>query len=581
MESVKKTGLLVVLFFMLGFCLKINPTLARENVTDWYIQNFDTKIIVNADSTLDVTERITADCGNASGKHGIFRILPEEVKITGMDPMKIPVELLSITDFNGKKIPYSESRNSSDKTVTWKIGDADKTVQGVNNYEIRYRVKNVIRFFNNDFDEFYWNLNGNFWDLETDKFHAAVVFPESVTAKNSQVDYYTGLLGSKSKSLATYKWSSDNVLEFDSSDTLKIGEGITVSVIFPKNIFTPFKFGFLETYGHYFFLLLPIIAFFTCFHFWKKYGKDPKVDKAIVPEYEAPGNLTPMELGMLKSNGTFSNDLVTAEIINLACKGLMTIKETNNKVILFNLKDYILIKKHNEEKEKLLNEPQRKILNKIFDKGSEVELSDLKTSFYTVLKDVESKAKEVLEKKGLLSKTGSTFSSWFVVLGIIIFIFSIFSFAAWEANYLGLNLLISGVIVFLFGLAMPQRTPAGAELNWQIKGFKMFMETVDKDRAKFYEEQNIFEKFLPFAIVFGITELWIKKMKEIYGEEYFTTHAPVWYVGSNMASFNAESFSSAISSLSSDIASNTSSPSGSGGSGGSGGGGGGGGGGGW
>ena len=69
-------------------------------------------------------------------------------------------------------------------------------------------------------------------------------------------------------------------------------------------------------------------------------------------------------------------------------------------------------------------------------------------------------------------------------------------------------------------------------------------------------------------------------MKEIYGEDYFAAHAPIWYVGS-VAAFDVDSFSSTIDSLSSSIAANTSAPSGSGGGGGAGGGGGGGGGGGW
>ena len=70
-------------------------------------------------------------------------------------------------------------------------------------------------------------------------------------------------------------------------------------------------------------------------------------------------------------------------------------------------------------------------------------------------------------------------------------------------------------------------------------------------------------------------------MKEIYGENYFNTYHPIWFVGGNMASFDADSFASRVDSLSSAMASNVSSGSGSGGSGGSGGGGGGGGGGGW
>ena len=127
---------------------------------------------------------------------------------------------------------------------------------------------------------------------------------------------------------------------------------------------------------------------------------------------------------------------------------------------------------------------------------------------------------------------------------------------------------------------MPKRTNRGAKLNVDAKGFKLFMETVDKDRAPFYEKENIFEKFLPYAIIFGITGIWIKRMREIYGEEYLATHAPVWYV-SSAGTFDADNFSSSMESLSSAIAANTSAPSGSGGGGGAGGGGGGGGGGGW
>lgn len=118
-------------------------------------------------------------------------------------------------------------------------------------------------------------------------------------------------------------------------------------------------------------------------------------------------------------------------------------------------------------------------------------------------------------------------------------------------------------------------------MNWHIEGFKLFMETVDKDRARFYEDQNIFEKFLPYAVLFNITKKWITRMKEIYGAEYIAQHAPAWYVGATPGAFDADHFSSAMTSLSQSIGASTSSPSGSGGSGSSGGGGGGGGGGGW
>lgn len=553
----------------------------RENVTDWYIKSFDTRIVVNKDSTLDITERIIADCGNATGKHGIFRILPEGVKIEGKF-VKMPVKLASITDQSGNEVEFSESKDWADHTVTWKIGDPDVTVQGENFYEIHYTVQDTIRFGDPSFDEFYWNLSGNFWELEIDSFHADIVFPSEINQDNSTVDYYTGPLGSKSKDQAIYRWTSPNVLSFDSVGRLEEGDGITASVTFPKNVILPRKLGFWEKYGNYISMLAPLAAFFIGLHYWRKYGKDPEVDKTVIAQYDVPGKLSPIEVGLLMDNGTFSNELVTAEIVNLAVKGLLEIKETNEKVLIFKMKDYELAKKSNPAAEAQLNRAQKTIYNRLFDGRDKVELSSLKNSFYKVVETVEEQADRMMKKKQLLTAQGESYSTIFIVVGILLMVvfFLGMVMSEWVTWQIGWSLIMAGLVTFIFGLVMPKRTLAGANLNWEVKGFKLFMETVDKHRAEFYEKEFIFEKFLPYAIVFGITGLWIKKMKEIYGEEYFASHSPVWYTG-HVGSFDADSFSSAMSSLSSSVASNTSSPSGSGGSGGSGGGGGGGGGGGW
>ena len=92
------TSLLVTsIFFNTG------SIFARENVTDWYIKDFDSRIIVRSDSSLEITEKITADCGRGVDKHGIFRVLPESVNVDGKI-IRMPVKLISITDFNGKSI---------------------------------------------------------------------------------------------------------------------------------------------------------------------------------------------------------------------------------------------------------------------------------------------------------------------------------------------------------------------------------------------------------------------------------------------------------------------------------------------
>ena len=185
-----------------------------QSITDWYIQNFETNITVNKDSSLLITENITADCGSLPGKHGIFRVLPTQVNTADAGVFKAPIELVSITDFNGNPYKYQTTNDSYNHTITWKIGDPNITVNGINYYKIVYKVKNAIRFGNQNFDELYWNLMGNYWDIGIDNFSAKIYFPGEVTSQNAVVDYYTGTLNSKDKNLATYSWDKNNVLNF-------------------------------------------------------------------------------------------------------------------------------------------------------------------------------------------------------------------------------------------------------------------------------------------------------------------------------------------------------------------------------
>ncbi len=563
---------IVLALFAVACLLVPKISLARENVTDWYIKDFDSQIIINKDSSLDITEKITADCGQAVGKHGIFRILPTQVNIEGKK-IQLPVELLNITDAKGQKYEYQASKNSADGTVTWKIGAANTTVQGINTYIIHYKVQNAIRFGNQKFDELYWNLNGNFWDLETDKFHASIKFPPEVTKQNATADYYTGALGSKEKNAATYVWSAPSVLEFNSTGTLLARQGITASIIFPKNIFTPHIPSFLELYGQYLFLLIPVFVFLISFLTWLKYGKDPVLNKPIIAEYDVPGNLSPIEMGMLMKSGGFENKLITAEIIWFATRGLIIIKKIKGKTTLFAVNE-------NPERgvEVVLTEIQQTIFDAIFLNNNVVTLSSLKNKFYKNVNNIKKLAKNKLKNNGLILTAGLNIGLFMKIFGVVIFFLPL--------PIPGFKL--SGIILLAFGFLMPKKTLLGAELNWKIEGFKLFMETVDKDRAVFYEKENIFEKCLPYAILFGMTKLWINRMQEIYGQDYHTTHIPAWYVG-DASSLNVDNFSSTIDKLSNAIGASIASPSsgrggsssGSGGSGSSGGGGGGGGGGGW
>ncbi len=564
--------------------LMMTPSFAGAQSRDYlYLSDFDSSIVVNQDGSLSITEKITADFGSLLNKHGIFRVLPTKTK-TDKGTYLTPVELVSITDFSGHPLEYKTIKKGG--TITWKIGEDDVTVSGLKDYQIKYHVKNAVRR-QNGFDELYWNLNGNYWDIPTERFSADILFPVGINKDNIKLDYYAGALGGNDKALAGYKWMNGQTLHFDSAKGFAVGQGVTVSASFPSDIVELAGLSLSETFPGWQWLFLPLIIFIVLFSLWYRFGRDPHLGKTVIAEYEAPDNLGPLEMGVLDRGVNTINQLITAAIIKMAVIRILTIKEVEKTILVFKRKDYELAKTEDSIAVEALSPAEKSIYSRIFKDGDSVMLHDLKKDFYKNNIDVEEKTKNLLFNKGYLDKKASKIQGMiaFVLLGGCFVIFLITEVVS-KSGFVFSPLLVASslvalLIAVLFYCIMPRRTPKGAEVAWKIKGFKLFIKTAEKYRAQFYEKENIFEKILPYAIAFGMTKGWIKKMREIYGDDKFGSMAPAWYVAAGGANFDADSFASSMNSISTAIASSTSSSSGAGGGGSAGGGGGGGGGGGW
>lgn len=570
----KKIFGLLFLFILVFIAPK---TFARTDITDWYIKDFQSNIIVNKDSSLDITENITADCGDLTGKHGIFRVLPIIMQKTASEKIDLPINLISITDFNDKPIKYSSALNRSNHTITWKIGDPNVEVTGVNYYKITYHVKGAVLHDSADFDEFYYNLNGNFWEIPINNFKATVNFPSEITSQNTKINIYSGAFGEKNTLDPDYKFSA-NTLVVNYAKTLDPGQGITVSTTFPKNIIAPYVPTFFEKYGADFAVLIPILVLLFSIMLWKKYGRDPRINPTIAPEFEIPENLAPIEMGLVYSDGILKNNYISASIINLAVNGKIKIKLIEEGK-LFKSTDYELTKTSDKG---TMSAGEKSLFEALFSGRVTVKISDLKNEFYQNIPSIKSDGKNYLVGKKWLLPFSRVLQYVFLFAAAVFFGLGIV-FAQFSTT-LGLCLWASAPIVFIFSFFMPRRSPEGAVLLRQVKGFKLYMETAEKYRQKFNEKENIFEKFLPYAIMFKLTKEWIAKMKDIYGEKYIASYHPVWFYGAAFGNFDVDSLSTHISQMTDNMAQTiTSSPSssGSGGGGFSGGGGGGGGGGGW
>jgi uncharacterized membrane protein len=592
--------LATITFTLLAAVSFAHPAQAlRSNPTDWYIDDFKSDIIVNTDSSLTITEYITADCGTLPNKHGIFRIVPTGSYLTKDTFHQTPIYLTSITDFQGVPYKYSQNLSSSDHTITWKIGDPNRNVSGVHYYKIVYRVENAILQSNPSFDELYWNLNGNFWDIETDHYQATITFPAGIDSTTAEVNLYSGYFRTSGNQMANYAWDSQNRLVVTSTRTLATGEGITVSVTTPKNIFSAYTLTSQDKEQHtleiktsvtdrqistvagiLFPIFIPIFTFLLLYTLWRKYGRDPQYNlKTFAPEFDIPDHLAPIEMDFIYRNGVLSKNAVSAAIINLAVKGYLQLEQTQEKTLF---KEQVIQFTRLKDDTSGLPLSESMLLERLFAGRSTVNTKDLQFKFYKDVIAIQKTVTDQLVAQNLLDVHGRAIQG----LGSVLLAFFFFGWAKLLAVLSPISLIgyfLSFVIAIVFLAIMPRRTEAGLPVYRRIQGYKLFLTTAEKYRAQYMEKENIFERFLPYAILFGITGMWLKAFKNIYGEEYASAYTPIWLVGFPInGSFAA--LDSTITSISNNISTSmasTPSSSGSGGGGSSGGGGGGGGGGGW
>jgi len=145
------------IFILTFFLLSHLSTLQTFAQSPWKISSFDSSIKIEQSGQVTVTETVFADFGNIS-KHGIFRDLPY-VYQSDKEKIYTTINILAVKR-NDESEKYEKIKNSSNLRL--KIGNANKTISGIQKYTIQYSVEGVLKNFG-DYDELYWNTTGNEW----------------------------------------------------------------------------------------------------------------------------------------------------------------------------------------------------------------------------------------------------------------------------------------------------------------------------------------------------------------------------------------------------------------------------------
>ena len=582
----------------------------------WTITSFDIAYEIDEDGTLSGVETINVDFGKLE-KHGIFRFY--DVAAPCGDPVegaqqplfecpkgsdrRWPYSDFKVTDESGKARKYEVLDEGLRKNI--KIGDANTLITGKQTYVISYQVKAALDPYD-DHDELYWDVVGEWPEADIKHVSVKLTLPDGA---NLTTLCYQGANRSTQRCDAFPKGSTAT---YASTRTLNPYEQMTIVAGWQKGVVTVqppivkdrvstddfFELDWIELGGAALIFFLSIGGVITL---WWQNGRDKAYKslyyltndptqgtrplfsrRDVVVEYLPPDDLRPAQMGVILDERADTLD-VTATIVDLAVRGYLHITEIPKKG-LFGGKDWKLTKVQRDDD---LTDYERRLYDGLFQSGDEVEMSDLKDTFATRLEKVKDALyTDAMAKKWFSQKPETSTAIWSVVaVGVMVAggAMVVLSAIILGRALIGVPVPFAGFVLLILSRTMKRRTATGSEALRRVLGFRLYIATAETRRQEFNEQENIFARYLPFAIVFGLVTKWAKAFEGL--EDMAQQSTAGWYTGAG--AFHVASFSSGLQGFSSSVGSTISStPSSSGGGsgfsgGGSGGGGGGGGGGSW
>jgi uncharacterized membrane protein YgcG len=577
------------------------------------ITSYDVTLTVRPSGDLGVTEKIAYDFGT-NQRHGIFRAIPTKVPYSNQDYFRL-YRLTDLTVTSPDGAPANVSRSEGAGVTTLRVGDPDRTVTGRHSYVLSYTIEGSLNAFS-DRVELYWNAIGAEWAAPIDRATVHVVAPAAIQGQVC----FAGVRGSTQPCTSGTVTGDDTRADFSQAGGLSPYSAFTIAVALPRDAVRSADPILLERWSLRKALTptpftgalagaILLLGAATVMYLLGTKGRDrryvgqtpgllpaagtPATDEAVpmlartpvAVAFAPPEGLRPGQIGTLLDERANVVD-VTATIVDLAVRGFLRIDELE-RAHWFSSRDWQLVKLRQEEDGLLPYE--KELFRGLFHSGPTVKLSELKKKFAARLAKVQTKLYEDVTKAGWFRGRPDQVRARWTVAGFVLTIgaaalaFWLFRLLHWAP--VAIALLLVGFALLRAARRMPSRTAKGTAVLVQARGFREYIHTAEANQLRFEEGVDIFSRYLPYAIVFGEAERWVRVFGPLAAGAAAATGSgvgPVWYTGPNGwdASHFSDSLTGFTSSATSTIAASTpSSSGGSGFSGGSSGGGGGGGGG--
>jgi uncharacterized membrane protein YgcG len=533
------------------------------------ITSYDVELQVVANGDLHVVETIAYDFG-AAEHHGIYRDIPTRLRYDDRYDRLFPLQVEAVTASPPGTPANYAIEDAGGGLTRIKIGDPDRTITGAHTYTITYTIRGAMNAFP-DHDELYWNAIGTQWPVIVEHASVRLSAPGPIT----DVACFAGPEGS---SLACDRASArDEGALFAQRELFPYG-GLTIVAALPPgtvevappileerwSLQRAFRVDASHVTPAGLLLLLGIGGF--GYLVWTK-GRDRRYvggpvdqvmgdpggptqrvpvgegDDAASVEFAPPEGIRPGQAGVVLDERAQTID-VAATLVDLAVRGYLVIQEIP-KEGFFGKPDWRLVRLDADAAALLPYE--RMLLEGVFRDGGDVTLSSLRTTFAERLGRVEDSMYADGAAQGwFLARPDKVRLRWRLLGVLMLAVAGVVAFVTIGMTSFGLVGAAALVVaaVFFFGASrMPARTAKGTAMLRRVRGYRRVIETADANLARWAEQENVFPTTLPYAIVFGLTDVWAKACEGLAQDP---TQAPsmAWYVP--IHGFSMDGFAEAI-----------------------------------
>ena len=588
--------LLLALFLTLAGALGLvtvsaGPAAAADDQIDSYAITYD----LQPSGVLKATETIVWRFGSSSGRHGIKRNFVTRERYDDSQDAVYTVDNIKVTSPNRNiSTAFSSTTEEEQKgrftQLELKIGDPDRTISAATaTYVISYDVTGAMRTFPNEsppYDELYWDALG----VGNPLIKKATITAD-VPGGAQDVTCFAGPVQSTDE-CQTKTFAKNGKATFAQSN-LAANQGMTIGIKITPGLVSDnaphletdgSKLSAGERFGAIVVAALggvvligsPLVGVL----WWRKNGRDQRYEglaPGTVPLAGQAGRAVPNDPD-IPIPVAFSPPRIPVAEAGLLIDGQVDARETAATIIDLAVRGALTVRSETEDDFRVtLVDPNRAaaphemvLLTAIFGGQPPGATVDLSTRG-TLLKphqELQTSVRNQVAARGWFRKVPSATAAGSVgFAGIAVVVFAAFGIGATLLWVLvPLLPIIVTVLVIRSKLKRGQRTPEGRAVCDQVEGFKTYLATAEADQLKFEEGEDIFSKYLPWAIVFELADRWAKVCGDLVARGRIPDQTPYWYYGNyHLAAFNTGFLTSTLTNAATPVPSAGSSGSGFGG----------------